>query len=55
MVTVKYRLIGSINNAIHSKEFKTRAECDAWIKAQGNILVLEVESSGAAAFNRIFG
>jgi hypothetical protein len=55
MVTLKYRLVGNVNNPVIEKSFKTRAECDAWVKAQGNVLVLEIESSGAAAFNRIFG
>jgi hypothetical protein len=55
MVTVNYRLIGDVSNPTLTKTFNNRAEADAWIKAQVNILVLEVESSGAAAMNRIFG
>ncbi len=55
MVTLKYRLVGDANNPVLSKEFKTRDEAMQWAKAQGNILIVEVESTGAAALNRIFG
>lgn len=55
MIKLEYRLIGSISNPVLTKEFNTRADCDAWVKAQGNVLVVSIESSGAAALGRIFG
>lgn len=55
MVTLKYRLVGNTSNPVLSKEFKTRNEAMAWAKAQGNVLVLEIESTGTAALSRIFG
>jgi hypothetical protein len=54
MITVTYRLIGSVSNPSFDKSFDNRNDADSWIKAQGNILVLSIESSGAAAMNRIF-
>ncbi len=53
MVTLKFRLVG-LDHVI-SREFDTWGACDAWCKQQINVVVVEVESSGAAAFNRIFG
>lgn len=55
MVTLKYRLVGDVKNPVFSKEFNSRVEATLWAKAQGNILIVEIESSGAAAFNHIFG
>lgn len=55
MVKLEYRLVGNVNNPVLTKEFKTHTECDSWVKAQGNILVVAIESSGAQALNRIFG
>jgi hypothetical protein len=55
MVTLKYRLVGSVSNPVISKEFATRPEALQWAKAQGNILILEIESTGAAALSSLFG
>lgn len=55
MVTLKYRLAGSLNNPVLSKEFNSHAEAMSWAKAQGNVFIVEIESTGAAALNRIFG
>lgn len=54
MVTLKYRLIGSVDYPVLSKSFNTRSECNAWVAANP-VLVLEIESSGASAYSRIFG
>lgn len=55
MVTLKYRLVGSKTNLVLEKSFNTRAEAMSWAKAQGNILILEIESTGASALSRIYG
>lgn len=55
MVTVTYRLVGDVNNPTLRKEFKTSEEVLIWAKAQGNILILEVESTSVVAMKRLFG
>jgi hypothetical protein len=56
MVTLEYRLIGNVNNPVLVKQgFPTREAAIAWAKAQGNVLILVIESTGEASMRRIFG
>lgn len=55
MITVQYRLIGNVDNALLTKEFKTNTEFRAWQKDQINILILSVEYSGVATMEKLYG
>ena len=54
MVTVTYRLIGSVDYPTFSKDFSDRTTANDWI-AVNPIVVLQIESFGAATYNRVFG
>lgn len=55
MITLKYRLVGNTSNPVLTKTFPHRLACDMWVKAQGNILVIEIQSEGRETFKQIFG
>jgi hypothetical protein len=56
MITVTYKT--NKTEARYTITFETRAQADAWIADQqegGLLVVLSIESTGAAALSRIFG
>ncbi len=55
MIKVTYRLVGSVNYPELTKEFETKETADAWIRLQVNVLIISIESTGAAALSRIYG
>jgi hypothetical protein len=55
MIQLEYRLVGNVDNTVFTKEFKTREEALNWAKIQGNVFIIQMESTGAVAFNRIYG
>lgn len=48
MCKLIYRLVGSVNNPRLERDFSTRDAAIQWASLQGNILILEIESSASA-------
>lgn len=56
MVILKYRLVGRNEAvAVLERSFESRDEAMAWAKLQGNVMIVEIESSGVSAFSHIYG
>lgn len=55
MITLKYRLVGSVSNPTITKQFDSRELCMDWVKLQGNIFIIEIEYKGTHAYQRLYG
>ena len=48
MVKLTYRLVGSTSNPRLTREFSTRDAALQWASDQGNVLILEIQSTASA-------
>lgn len=54
MITLKYIHHCSLNKDVQTISFKTQEEADAWAQSH-HVMIVEQESTGAAALSRVFG